>query len=198
MANSMGRLIRDISFAAIDFESAGEKPNEVGLPVQIGIARMEGLTPLADSFFRSYLRSERPGAWAPSRIHGITDADLREAPDLLSLWPQIKGLMGGRHVVAHGSGTEKRFLRAFPMHGFGPWVDTLTLSRKILPGRKSYALSDLAAELALEEEARLLIPGFRWHEALSDALASLLLLRKLIELAGIADHPGEALVSNKT
>lgn len=193
MANSMGRLIREISFAAIDFESAGEKANEAGIPVQIGIARMEGLIPQKDSFFRSYLRSERPVAWAASRIHGITDAELREAPDLLSLWPQIKGLMSGRHVVAHGSGTEKRFLRAFPMHGFGPWVDTLTLSRRILPGRKSYALSDLAAELSLEEEGRLLLPGFRWHEALSDALASLLLLRKLIKLAEIADHPGEVL-----
>ncbi len=193
MAHSMGRLIREISFAAIDFESAGEKPNEAGVPVQIGIARMEGLSPVADSFFRSYLRSDRPVTWAASRIHGITDADLREAPDFLSLWPQIKELMGGRHVVAHGSGTEKRFLRAFPMHGFGPWVDTLTLSRKILPGRKSYALSDLAAEFSLEEEGRLLLPDFRWHEALSDALASLLLLKKLIELAGIADHPGEVL-----
>jgi DNA polymerase-3 subunit epsilon len=97
-------------------------------------------------------------------------------------------------VVAHGSGTEKRFLRAFPLHGFGPWVDTLTLSRKILPGRASYALSDLAAEFALAEEASLLLPDFRWHEALSDALASLLLLRKLIELTRIQDHPAEVLL----
>ena len=80
------------------------------------------------------------------------------------------------------------------MHGFGPWIDTLTLSRKILPGRSSYALSDLAVELLLEEEARALLPDFRWHEALSDALASLLLLKKLIELSGIADHPAEVLM----
>lgn len=193
MANSMGRPIREISFAAIDFESAGEKADEAGVPVQIGMARMDSLAPRPDSFFRSYLRTERPVTWAAQRIHGIGNADLKEAPELLSLWPQVKDLLSGRHVVAHGMGTEKRFLKAFPMHGFGPWVDTLQLSRKILPGRKSYALSDLAGEFSLEEEGRLLLPDFRWHEALSDALASLLLLKKLIELAGIADHPGEVL-----
>ena len=80
------------------------------------------------------------------------------------------------------------------MHGFGPWIDTLTLSRKILPGRSSYALSDLVGELSLETDVRALLPDFRWHEALSDALASLLLLKKLIELNGIADHPAETLL----
>ena len=97
-------------------------------------------------------------------------------------------------MVAHGVGTEKRYLRAFPMHGFGPWIDTLTLSRKILTGRSSYALSELVGEFSLEAEARALLPDFRWHEALSDALASLLLLKKLIELSGIADHPAETLL----
>jgi DNA polymerase-3 subunit epsilon len=191
---SMGRLIREIPFAALDFESAGERANEAGVPVQIGIAWMGGLAPLSDSFYRSYLKTDRPVTWSAQQIHGITADDLKDAPDLLGLWPEIKGRLGGRWIVAHGSGTEKRFLRAFPMHGFGPWVDTLTLSRKILPGRPSYALSDLVSELGLEAEARTHLPDFRWHEALSDSLASLLLLRRLIELTGIQDHPGEVLV----
>jgi len=68
------------------------------------------------------------------------------------------------------------------------------LSRKVLPGRSSYALSDLVGDLGLEEDARSYLPDFRWHEALSDALASLLLLRKLIELTRIPEHPGEVLL----
>jgi DNA polymerase-3 subunit epsilon len=191
----MAGTIREVSFAALDFESAGERPNEAGVPIQIGIASMQNLSPLPDTFYRSYLRTDRPVTWSAQQIHGITDADLKNAPELLSLWPEIKQRLGDRWIVAHGAGTEKRFLRAFPLHGFGPWADTLTLSRKILPGRKSYALSDLAAELSLEEEARSLLPDFRWHEALSDAVASLLLLKKLIELSGIGDHPGEVLLS---
>jgi DNA polymerase-3 subunit epsilon len=197
-------VIRDIPFAALDFESAGERANEAGVPVQIGIAGMHGqsfaakhLVSESASFYRSYLRAERPVTWAARQIHGISAKDLQDAPDLLSLWPEIKNRLGDRWIVAHGIGTEKRFLRAFPLHGFGPWVDTLTLSRKILPGRASYALSDLGREFSLEEEARLLLPDFRWHEALSDALASLLLLRKFIDLAGIWNHPGEALLMEK-
>ena len=194
MGDTAGTLIREIPFASLDFESAGERANEAGVPVQIGIAWMQRLDPGPDSFFRSYLRAARPVTWSAQQIHGITDRDLADAPDLLSLWPEVKGRLGGRWIVAHGSGTEKRFLRAFPMHGFGPWVDTLSLSRKALPGRSSYALSDLVGDLGLEEEVRRYLPDFRWHEALSDALASLLLLRKLIELTGISDHPGEVLL----
>jgi DNA polymerase-3 subunit epsilon len=188
------RTIREISFAALDFESAGERPNEAGIPIQIGIASMQDLSPLPDTFYRSYLRTARSVTWSAQQIHGITDVDLKDAPELLSLWPEIKRRLEGRWIVAHGAGTEKRYLRAFPMHGFGPWIDTLTLSRKILPGRPSYALSDLARELSLEVEVRTLLADFRWHEALSDAVASLLLLRKLIELSGIADHPAEVLL----
>ena len=186
--------IRGISFAALDFESAGERANEAGVPVQIGIAVMEGLLPDPGFFYRSYLKAERPVTWSAQQIHGITSDDLRDAPEFRSLWPELKQRLGGRWIVAHGSGTEKRFLRTFPLHGFGPWVDTLSLSRRILPGRGSYALSDLVKELALEGEASELLPGFRSHEALSDALASLLLLRKLIELTGIQDHPAEVLL----
>lgn len=194
MGDTAGTLIREVPFASLDFESAGERANEAGVPVQIGIAWMQRLDPVPDSFFRSYLRAARPVTWSAQQIHGITDRDLADAPDLLSLWPEVKGRLGGRWIVAHGSGTEKRFLRAFPLHGFGPWVDTLSLSRKVLPGRSSYALSDLVGDLGLEEDARRYLPDFRWHEALSDALASLLLLRKLIELTGISDHPGEILL----
>lgn len=187
--------VREITVAAVDFESAGERPDEAGFPIQIGIASMEGLEPRPDTFFRTYLNPGRPVTWAAQKIHGIGDAELEGAPSLLSLWPELKARLGGRWVVAHGSGTEKRFLRAFPAHGFGPWVDTLTLSRKILPGRSSYALADLSGELGVDSESVALLPGFRWHEALSDALASLLLLRRLVHLAGIADHPAEILVS---
>ena len=197
MGNAAGTLVRDIRFAALDFESAGERANEAGVPVQIGIAGMSALTPDSSTFYRSYLRADRPVTWSARKVHGISDADLRGAPDLRSLWPELKARLGGCWVVAHGSGTEKRFLRTFPAHGFGPWVDTLTLCRKLFPGRSSYGLSDLAGEFSLEEEARALLPGFRWHEALSDALGSLLLLRRMIELAGMADLPKEMLLFRK-
>lgn len=192
----MPGLISDLTFAAIDFESAGERPKEAAIPIQIGIAEMRGLTLQPESFYRSYLRAEQPVTWVAQQIHGICSDDLKDAPTLLSLWPEVKNRLSGRWIVAHGSGAEKRFLRAFPLHGFGPWVDTLTLSRKILPHHSSYSLSDLVRELGLEEEAMSLLTDFRWHEALSDAIASLLLLKKLVQVAEIQHQRAKILLSD--
>ncbi len=102
--------------------------------------------------------------------------------------------MDGRWVVAHGAATEKRFLRAFPFHSFGPWVDTLKLARAVWPTQTSFALGDLLISLGMEPLLRETHATFRWHDALSDALASLLLLRRIIADTGIAGEPAEILL----
>ena len=71
--------VREISFAALDFESAGARPDEAGVPIQIGIAAMERLEPQSDAFFRSYLNPGRPVTWAARKVHGIGDDDLQGA-----------------------------------------------------------------------------------------------------------------------
>ena len=108
---------------------------------------------------------------------------------MLSLWPEVKARLGGRLVVAHGAGTEKRFLRAYPMHGFGPWVDTLKLARRFWPGVRDYSLETLILAGGLENELQQACLGRHFHDALYDAVASLLVLRHLIVHAGLADLP---------
>lgn len=174
-------VISELSFAAIDFESAGLRPGGTEVPVQIGIAPMrKGVIPASD-FFESYLATDQEITWSAQKVHGIRREDLAGAPELIELWPRVRGLLGGSWVVAHGAATEKRFLRAFPFHGFGPWVDTLKLARAVWPTRDSFALGALIADLGLEEAMRKVHPRFRWHDALSDAVASLVLLRRIVE-----------------
>ena len=182
-------LIKDASLVAIDFESAGELKGEPAMPIQVGIAEMRELQLLSNSFYRSYLKTDVSVTWAAQKLHGISHEDLKEAPSFLSLWPEIQQRLGSRYLVAHGRGTERRFLRAFPMHGFGPWIDTLTLTRKILPGLKSYSLPDLIEHLGLRKKLTEFLPGFRFHEALSDAVASLVLLQHLIEQEKLEGYP---------
>jgi DNA polymerase-3 subunit epsilon len=134
-------------------------------------------------------------AWSARKVHGIEDADLDGAPTLLALWPELKKRLAGRWIVAHASGTEKRFLRAFPGHGFGPWVDTLALFHAALPEVDSHSLSALAAAIGCEAECHALVPDFRWHDALCDAVASLVLLRWLIANCELADLPAETLLN---
>lgn len=178
-------------FAAVDFESAGVAQGGTDTPIQIGIAVMQGLDVAGAAQFVSYLHTDRPVLWQASKVHGITTRDLEDAPTFLSLWPQVKTQLGGRLVVAHGSGTEKRFLRAFPMHGFGPWVDTLTLARRFWPGVRDYSLETLIAAGGLQQELSAACPGRQFHDALYDSMASLLVLRHVVEHAGLAEVPLE-------
>jgi DNA polymerase III subunit epsilon len=187
-------LISEIPFAAIDFESAGLRPGGTEVPVQIGIAPMRGGEIEVPEFFDSFLATDQEITWRAQKVHGIRREDLSGAPALVEVWPRIKSLLAGRWIVAHGAATEKRFLRAFPFHGFGPWVDTLKLARAVWPNRGSFALGDLIAGLDLEEEMREVHPGFRWHDALSDAVASLVLLRRIVNESGLAGEEAPLLL----
>lgn len=187
-------LISRIPFAAIDFESAGLRPGGTEVPVQIGIAPMRDGNIATGDFLGSFLRTDEEITWRAQMVHGIRKDDLVGAPELPELWPRIRSLLTNRWVVAHGAATEKRFLRAFPFHGFGPWVDTLKLARAVWPNRESFALGELVSSLGLEDELRTAHPGFRWHDALSDAVASLVLLRHIVQEADLAGQSGDILL----
>ena len=175
-------LASKTEFAAIDFESAGFEKGGTDVPVQIGIAVMTAdLEIRREDLFTSYLASDQKVTWAAKKVHGISDEDLIGAPPLLQLWPQINSMLRDRCVVAHGSGTEKRFLRAFPMHGFKTWADTLTLSHAAHPEIGEHSLSSLCDKLGVSSEVEALCPDRKWHDALYDAIASLVLLRKILK-----------------
>ena len=173
--------IRDLTLAAIDFESAGVQRGHTDVPIQVGIAIMSpGGEIDPTNFYTSYLASDRPVAWTARQVHGISDEDIQDAPTMLSIWPEFRNRLRDRPIIAHGSGTEKRFLRAFPFHEFGPWIDTLSLYRRAAPNLESHALSSLSAAFGIESDCFQLKPNFTYHDALSDALATLLLLRHYI------------------
>lgn len=190
-------MIADRTFAAIDFESAGAQRGKTDVPVQIGIATWSA----ADGHtghYTSYIHAGQPISWAAQKVHGITRDDLAGAPRLMTLWPEIKNRLAGNVVVAHGHGTEKRYLRAFPAHGFGPWADTLQLYRAAFPGLPSHALGDLCCHFGLTQKVTALVPGKSWHDALYDATASLVLLDHLVSEFDLGGQPEEVLTSPDT
>lgn len=176
--NLLDTPVRDAAWAALDFESAGAAPGRSDEPVQVGIAVWRGGE--MTEFFRSYVHSPVRITRSARAVHGIGDDDVRDAPAMVALWPEFKVRLGGAVVVAHGAGTEKRFLRAFPLHGFGPWLDTLALSRAVLPELPGHALGDVAAALGVEDEIRRRCEGLDWHDALFDAVACLVILQRVL------------------
>lgn len=173
----------DIEFTAIDFESTGFRDDGTDEPIQIGMASMGGMEIQKESFFRSFISTKRERSIENSshRIHRITDLDLENAPKLDELWPIINNYLSGKVVVAHGAGTEKRFLRAFPMHGFKLWIDTLQLARKIMPKAENHSLGALIEKIGADEEIAKYCPNLNWHDALFDSVASLVLLKELLK-----------------
>ncbi len=171
--------LREAAWAALDFESAGVAPGRTDEPVQVGIVGWTGADAAGAESFRSYIASPARITREARAVHGIREADLAGAPSMVALWPEFRRRLAGRVIVAHGAGTERRFLRAFPLHGFGPWLDTLALSRAVWPDLPDHALGTIAASLGLEAAIRAACPGLDWHDALFDATACAVLLRHL-------------------
>lgn len=190
-----GPLIREVSFGAIDFESAGVTRGGTDSPVQIGLAVMQSGEIQSEWSFRSFLQSDQKIVWSAQKVHGITTNDLADAPRLLTLWPRLQATLRGRTVVAHGAGTEKRFLRAFPMHGFAPWVDTLAVAQAAFPDEPDHSLTALSHRLGVVDAIQAHCPGSTFHDALFDSVASLLVLSEIIRRAELQDAPIDALIS---
>jgi DNA polymerase-3 subunit epsilon len=191
-------MSRETTFVALDFESAGAVRGATDEPVQIAWGIMHGAEIDTASFFASYLRVDRPITWAAQKVHGITRRDLDGAPTLSDLWPRLRGTMQGRVLVAHGAGTERRFLRAFPFHGFARWIDTLALARAVYPQFNNYSLGPILDHLELVPELDQLCPGLRWHHALYDSVACLVFLRHLLRQPHLAAVPIEWLLHPDT
>lgn len=182
------------AWTALDFESTGAAPGKTDEPVQVGMVCWPGEEQSPRDFFRSMVRPSRAVSRAARAVHGIGDEDLQDAPVMSSLWPEFKARLQGAVVVAHGAGTEKRFLRAFPLHGFGPWLDTLNIARAVLPDLPDHALGSVINALDLEGDVRSHCPELSWHDALFDAVACLVFLRRVIADLGLGTmHVGQLL-----
>lgn len=191
--NPLDTPVREAAWAAVDFESAGAAPGRSDEPVQVGMAIWRGAA--FGEFFRSYIHSPARITRGAHAVHGIADQDIASAPSMPALWPEFKARLSGVVVVAHGAGTEKRFLRSFPLHGFGPWLDTLAVARAALPALPDHSLGSVARALGAEEEVRSLCPGYAWHDALFDAVACLVILRRIVERSGLHDATVGELIS---
>jgi DNA polymerase-3 subunit alpha (Gram-positive type) len=99
-----------------------------------------------------------------SRIHGITDAMVKDSPSFGAVAPRLLAMLERSVIVAHNAEFDLGFLGAefgrvglkFPKLYY---VDTLAIARKNWKF-KSNRLGNIAAELNIANE--------NWHRALSD------------------------------
>jgi DNA polymerase-3 subunit epsilon len=161
-------------YAIIDIETTGgrasdEKITEIAIYVHDGNKIVEEFTTLVnpERFIPSFI----------TRLTGIDNEMVRTAPKFYEIAKKIVEITEGKTVVAHNAQFDYSFIREeFKSLGYTfsrDYLCTVKLSRKLIPGFRSYSLGILCNNLGIKLENR--------HRAAGDALATVKLFELLLE-----------------
>lgn len=187
-----------IDCVVLDFETTGFVRGENAEPWQLGMIKIENGRPVDGSQYETVF-SLPPLPTNRSGIAGeVASAYKTGTSQFTSRWPELKTWWTGTPLAAHNIATEKNLLeRIAPMQCFGPWIDTLVMSKCAYPKLKSHALGDICEQLKLLDTIENLCPGRSVHDALYDAAACAVLLEHLLHLPAWVDCGIEDLVRMK-
>lgn len=171
----------NLAWTGLDFEGAGSYNGQEDAPVQVGIGQM--VNGRLNSTYREYLYVNRQIAPIATSVHRITNAMLAGKPKLIEIWPIFEPWWGKTIIVAHNVATEKKFTRIFNMSATPLWVDTLKISRAQYPFAPNHSLTTMLELVKGTDEVKKLC-SFEAHDALFDAIGTLILLRKLLTAKG--------------
>jgi DNA polymerase-3 subunit epsilon len=161
-------------YSIIDIETTGGDPRMDRI-TEIAIYRHDGEKIL--DHFTSLVNPERPIPEFITRITGINNDMVREAPRFYEIAKEIVEITEGTVFVAHNVRFDYSFVqKEFRMLGYTysrKLLCTVKLSRKLLPGYPSYSLGKLCKQLKIEIESR--------HRADGDARATVELFALLMQ-----------------
>lgn len=134
-------------YAVIDVEGNGQQPPDLVELAVVSIASGAIGEP------RAWLcKPNEPITVMARRIHGITNEMVAAAPVFAEVAAEMRACLGSAVLVAHNAPVDLGVLRR-KLPDFEPSavLDTLKLSRRLLPGPASYRLGALASELHLAD-----------------------------------------------
>jgi len=157
------------AYAAIDVETTGLNPL-LDHVVEIAIVHFAFDSEGALKEESRYSSLINPGILIPSKvskIHGITDSDVAQAPTFRQIMNEVNLLCEGRVIAGHNvifdvGFVEQEFIRCKHSFNIHECADTFGLARFAFPGMPSYNLGKIAFSVGLESNAA--------HRALGDAL----------------------------
>lgn len=181
-----GRLA-ELDYAVVDVETTGTSPGEGDRVTEIAVMGVSG-----GDLVEEYSTLVDPGRPVPpevTRLTGITDQMLEDAPPFEEVAPEVRRTLEDRIFVAHNASFDWRFVteemrRASSLLPVGPRLCTLRLARRALPGLSRRGLDALADHYGVEVSDR--------HRAAGDARATVTILNRLVEEADRAGVTGWA------
>ncbi len=170
-----------MNYAVIDVETTGSSPTN-GKITEIAIYIYNG-SEISDSFC-SLVNPECNIPWNITQLTGITNEMVESAPKFYEIAKKIVEITANTIFVAHNAAFDYSFVREeFKRLGYDykrKTMCTVSLSRKLIPGLRSYSLGNICHDLNITIEER--------HRAGGDALATVKLFEKILRQNETADH----------
>jgi DNA polymerase III epsilon subunit family exonuclease len=158
---ALRRSIDDAVFTFLDVETTGLSP-KTSRVCELALIGFQGGSRVSQ--FSSLINPGLPIPPETTRIHGITDAMVKNSPAFSVLVPRLVALLEGSVIVAHNAGFDLSFIEMeFARAGLRlpelPVIDTWHIARH-LGGFSNHRLGTIAKELDISAES--------WHRALGD------------------------------
>ncbi|MHA6265199.1 3'-5' exonuclease [Arenibacterium sp. CAU 1754] len=171
--------LRDLCFVPFDTETTGLSVEKDSI-VQLGAVRVLNVRMIKGEFINSFVNPGRPIPSASTAIHGVSDADVAEAPDIATVGRAFHHFARDAVLVAHNAPFDIGLLRKFePEIGVEwnhPVLDTVLMSAVIFGTTEQHSLDALCERLSIS------IPAHLRHTAFGDAKATGEALVKLLPL----------------
>ncbi|MCW8329901.1 3'-5' exonuclease [Photobacterium sp. SDRW27] len=190
--------LKDVPFVALDFETTGldSKTDEI---ISIGLVPFDIHRIRCRESAHWVVNPHRPLEEESVVIHGITDSDVSDAPDLLRILEKVLDALAGKIVVVHYQKIEREFMNSALKTRLNegihfPVVDTLAIEAAIQQHNFGGFLNRLQGKkpgsVRLGKARRRYgLPAYQPHHALTDALATAELLQAQIAYHFDPDTP---------
>ncbi|WP_068617195.1 ATP-dependent DNA helicase DinG [Paenibacillus tuaregi] len=164
-----------MKYAVLDFETTGNQSSDE--IIQVGLAIIDHDSTITQ-VYSSYVK---PGVPIPpfiTQLTGITEEDVKDAPDLDEVMMEMVPLLDDVILVGHNVAFDFNFLQsALDKTGYLPFtgriLDTMDFLKIMFPSLTSYQLGFVSGEFGVTHD--------RPHQADSDALATALIFLKCLE-----------------
>ena len=153
-------------YVAFDLETTGLSAWGGDEIVEIGAMKIYGDEVDEKNVFHSLVNPRRPIGPDATRVHGITDEMVANAPVLEDVLPQFLEYVGGSYLVAQNAKFDMSFLTksmvTYKLSGDLEVYDTLVFSRRAFPNEGRHNLDVIVERLGLK-----IAPAER-HRSLGD------------------------------
>ncbi|SDC94779.1 3'-5' exonuclease [Ruegeria marina] len=168
-----------LNFAVFDTETTGLLPHKDEI-VQIGAVRVVKGRIVPGERLDLLVDPGRPIPPASTRVHGVSDAMVRGAPDIVAAARQFHHFSRDSVIVAHNAPFDMAFLRRHAKRCELEWqhpiLDTVLLSAVLFGASETHTLDALCDRLGVT------IPAELRHTALGDAQATAEVLCRMLPM----------------